>query len=90
MMIVVAVFFDVLQMILTWLVIGALFSWAVTIFGTLVFYLWFKQHGVNFVTSRRLGTVLGIGIIELVPIVNALPGWTIAVILNILYSRNEE
>lgn len=75
-MIVVALFFDVLQWFLTFVFMG----WLASIFAFLTFYVWFKLYGISFMTPKR-AMAMGAGfIIELIPILNILPGWTVVVI----------
>lgn len=70
------VFFDTLQLIFTPTAIGGSI---ITIFATLLFFVWFKMHGVSFITPKRLLTMAGAGSLELIPFLNILPAWTGAV-----------
>jgi len=54
------VFFDTLQLIFTPTAIGGSI---ITIFATLLFFVWFKMHGVSFITPKRLLTMAGLGVI---------------------------
>ena len=82
-MIVVALFFDALQALLTFIFMG----WAVGIFAGLTFYVWFKMHGLNFATPKRAATFGAGFIIEIIPFLSALPAWTLAIIILALDSK---
>lgn len=83
-MICVALFYDVLQWLLGWLLMG----WLVTIFYGLTFYVWFKSYGISFMTPKRFAAFGGSFIIELIPIVgDILPTCTATVIYLILDSK---
>ena len=75
-----ALFFDVLQ----WLLAFVFMDWLVSIFAFLTFFVWFKLYGMKFMTPKRLATMGGAFIIEIVPILAALPAWTGAVVVLIL------
>lgn len=84
-MVVVAVFFDLVQMILTFLFLG----WLVGIFAGLTFWLWFKLHGISFMKPKRLAVFGGASLIEMFPIIpfSTLPAWTAAVVFLSLDSK---
>ena len=74
-MIAVALFFDALQALLTFIFMG----WLAGIFAGLTFYLWFKIHGISFMKPKRLMAFGGASLIEIIPFLSALPAWTFAV-----------
>lgn len=79
-MIAVALLYDALQAILNFIFLG----WLVSPAAFLTFYVWFKMNGIKFATPKRSG-IMGAGfIIELIPILNTLPAWTLAVVLIVL------
>jgi glycopeptide antibiotics resistance protein len=82
-MICVAIFFDVLQALLTFIFMG----WVVGIFAFLTFYLWFKLRGLSFMKPKRLLTFGGASLIEIIPFLSALPAWTAAIIVLALDSK---
>jgi len=82
-MICVALFYDALQVLLT----PIFMSWLASIFALLTFYTWFKIRGMNFVRPKRAGLLGGGFIIELIPIINILPAWTLTVVLLALDSK---
>lgn len=79
-MISVALFYDGLQALLQLIpVAGQILAGLVAIFAFLTFWLWFRLNGIKFSTPKR-SAVMGTGfIIELIPILNILPAWTLAV-----------
>ena len=87
-MIAVALFYDVLQWLLTLLFMG----WLAGIFAGLTFYVWFKLHGINFMKPKRFIVFGGASLIEMFPILplSALPAWTAAVTYLALNSKLQE
>ncbi|MBI2097836.1 MAG: hypothetical protein HYT46_02815, partial [Candidatus Vogelbacteria bacterium] len=86
-MIAVAIIYDLVQIALTWLFIG---SWLMTIWAGMTFGLWFTLKGASIISGRRAAS-LGIGaIIEAIPLLNALPGWTVSVIISLSVTRAED
>ncbi|MDO8424127.1 MAG: hypothetical protein Q7S54_00765 [bacterium] len=87
-MICVAVFFDVLQVLLSFLWLG----WLAGIFAGLTFWLWFRMHGISFMKPKRFLTFGGASLIEVIPIpfLAALPAWTAAVSYLALSSKLQE
>lgn len=83
-MIVVALLFDVIQALINLLPFaGQILSFFVSIFAFLTFYVWFKIHGTSFSKPTRALKFLGGFSIELIPVLNMLPAWTLAVVLII-------
>ncbi len=81
-----AIFFDLTQVLLAFVVMDWLVSW----FAFLTFWLWFKFHNKSFLNPKRLPAI-GVGVvIEMFPLLAALPGWTIAVILLVGIERAEK
>ena len=97
-MIGVAIFYDLLQVGVNLLhgipilgnIAALLGGFLVTIWAWLTFYLWFKLNGVGFLNPKRAFALNGGFLIELIPVVNALPAWTLAVSLLIATTRAEE
>jgi hypothetical protein len=91
-MIVVALIYDAIGAILDFLLIGIVLNPIfVTPFGWLHFYVWFKRREVNFMDStKRAITMFLMGLFEEIPILNALPGWTVGVIILIIIVRSED
>lgn len=85
-LIIVALFFDLLQIIFTFLFLG----WLISFYAFMTFWLWFKLKGISFATPKRSGIAGGGFIIELVPFLNMLPAWTLAVTLIILDVKSKE
>lgn len=81
-MVSVALFYDVFQALIQLIpFLGQILSSLIGVFAFLTFYLWFKMRGLNFATPKRAGLLGGGFLIELIPILNILPAWTLAVIL---------
>ena len=82
-MIAVALFFDALQILLTFIFMG----WLANIFAGLTFYLWFKLHGISFMKPKRMMAFGGANLVELVPFLSIIPAWTVAVSYLALESK---
>ncbi len=84
-MIAVALFFDFLQFILSFIYLG----WALGIVAGLTFYVWFKIHGISFMKPKRFLAFGGAALVEMIPIpfLADLPAWTAAVAYLALQSK---
>jgi len=83
-MIIVALLFDGIQAVINLIpIVGQILSFLLSIFAFLTFYVWFKMNGISFAKPKRAGKLIGGGLIELIPILNVLPAWTLAVFLII-------
>lgn len=67
--------FDAGQAILSLFAIGLAISPFISIFAGMSFWFWFSMYGVSFIEPKRLTALLGGGVAELVPAVDALPFW---------------
>lgn len=76
-----AIFFDTLQIILDFIpFVGWILSPLVSLIASFTFFLWFKMKGVKFDKFKNAAALGGSFIFELVPILNALPAQTGAVL----------
>ncbi|MCR4279209.1 MAG: hypothetical protein NUV78_00530 [Candidatus Zambryskibacteria bacterium] len=82
-MITVALFFDALQVLLTFIFMG----WLAGFFAGLTFYVWFRMHGISFMKPKRLAAFGGTALIELIPFLSVIPAWTFAVAYLAISSR---
>ncbi len=86
-----ALFFDAFQAVIQLIPgLGQILASLVGIYALLTFWLWFRLHGIKFSTPKRAGTMGGGFLIELIPLLNALPAWTLAVALIIADLRVKE
>ncbi len=83
-MLFVAILYDFAQLIVNFVPLaGQILSFIITIFAFLTFFLWFKFYGRSF-TSPKRALAMGAGVvIEIIPILSVLPGWTVSVIFLI-------
>lgn len=90
-MIATALAYDITQFLFNFIpVVGWIISGFIFAFAFLTFYVWFKLYGTNFMTPKR-ALAMGAGvIIEMVPILNSLPGWTVAVLFLIGIEKAEK
>jgi len=65
----------------------AVANWIISVLALFVFWFWFFINGVRFNSPKRMLTMGGSFIIELIPILDMLPAWTLAVVLIILTAR---
>lgn len=96
-MIVVALFFDVIQFgadLMTFIpfvgfILGWVVSSGVSLFAWLTFFLWLRLSGTKFDT-KIVATTIGAFFIELIPVLNALPAWTLSIVLIILMQKSKK
>lgn len=97
MMVAVALFFDGIQFgadLLNFIpFVGFILAWTITsgvsIFAWLTFFLWFKLKGVKF-DSKVVATTTGAFFIEMIPVLNALPAWTLSIVVVFLFFQSKE
>lgn len=92
-MLAVAGVFDLIQFLISFIpYVGWIISVFLSIFVWLTFYMWFKLNGISFLDKgARLAITFFLGaIIEVIPIINILPGWTLSVVLMLLIIRAED
>lgn len=81
-----ALFFDLLQFLLSFVFMG----WLVGFFAGLTFWWWFRQHGISFNKASRWGSFAFVYIIEIIPVLGDLPAWTAEVAWLALSSKAKE
>lgn len=87
----VALFIDLIVILLNFIPgPGWIIIWLVNVIVWSTFYIWFKVKGVSFSTSRRALSLGGGLLIEMIPIIDILPAWTMAVVLIIRSSWKED
>lgn len=93
-MIMLALLFDLLQFLLTIFVVTALLAELVTFFALCVYGVWFAIMRVNYFSGNKTGlkaaSAFGSAVLELVPVLDGLPGITMGVIGVIAGTRLEE
>lgn len=85
-MIVVALFFDTIQALLTPVLVG----YFVPIISYPTFWLWFKMKGLNFFTMKRAPTMAVGALLEIIPGVDVIPAFTFTVIRVALDAKFKE
>ncbi len=87
----VAVTIDLIQLLLTLVVVGAVISPIITIGATMLFWTWYKMLGISFVTNpKQIATLTTQFFGELIPVVDVLPLWTIGTIVTIVITNSED
>lgn len=81
MMVCVSIFIDLIQFLLNFIpIIGWIVIWIINLIVWLTFYIWFRARGVNFSGSKKANNLAVAFVLELIPILDALPAWTFAVV----------
>lgn len=62
----------------------------ITFFAFMTFWFWFRTKGIKFNKPSRALTFGGATIIEMIPFLNALPAWTLAVTLLVIQTNGEK
>lgn len=70
--------------------IGPVVAFLITVWAWLSFYVWFKMKGVSFGSAKRASAMVGGALIEMLPVINMLPAWTLSVATIIITTRAEE
>ena len=82
-MVIVAIFFDMLQ----WLLAFVFMDWLVSIFAYLTFFVWFRTYHISFMKPKRVA-IAGISfLLEIIPFVAMLPALTGAVVMIALDTK---
>ena len=83
---------DALAAMLTPLIIGFALNSILSMLAWVLFYIWFQIQSVKFLEGglRKAIIYFGGGFLELIPIINILPIWTLTVVLTIFIVRVED
>jgi len=83
---------DFLQIFLTFIpFVGPFLASAFGILGRLVFWVWFRVLGVGFADkTNRLVINISMTVVEFLPLLNALPAWTIGTLAIIAQVKAED
>lgn len=85
-----ALLYDLLQFCVGWIpFVGQILGWIVSFFAGLTFWLWFRIHDIPFNKKRTASLATGV-VIEIIPLVNMLPAWTLAVVSMIATTKIKE
>ena len=73
--------------------VGFILAWTITsgvsIFAWLTFFLWFRLMGSKF-DSKVVATTVGTFFIELIPGLNALPAWTLSIVVIFMFFQTKK
>jgi hypothetical protein len=90
-MLVFAFFLDLIELILAALIAGIFINRLITIFEYFIYWFWFKIKGVSFSSNAKMGRRFGgTAILEMIPVVGALPGFTLGVYMTIKEVEKED
>lgn len=93
MMVTVALTLDIILAIVSWfavVAIGAIINWIISAVAFCTFYLWFKLKGIKFNSPKKMLALPGGFLIEMIPYLNMLPGWTMAVFMTTAADKIEK
>lgn len=83
-MLLVASFFDLVSLI-------PLMNWVVWPIAWMTFFIWFKIKNISFTANwKKLLTVFGVSLIEIIPILSIIPSWIALVIITIVLDKAEK
>lgn len=80
-----ALFFDALQILLDFILMG----WLVTIFASMTFWLWFKSQGYSFMKPKRIAGSFATMLIDVIPVLGWF-AWTVAITTFVLKNKLQE
>jgi hypothetical protein len=87
-MIMFALFIDAIQALLTLLpIIGWILAPVAGVAGLIIFYFWLKNYGIKFSSPRQAKRLVVGFIVEMIPLLNALPTWTLAITLIVMKEK---
>lgn len=86
----IALFFDVLQIILSFFAIGLVISPLINIFAQFVLWFIFKLNRVSYIGTKRLASVGISAVLELIPALDVLPTLTFEAFMIISTVNIEE
>ncbi|MEK7567654.1 MAG: hypothetical protein AAB513_01905 [Patescibacteria group bacterium] len=90
-MVSVAIIFDLLGFGLAFIpVAGWLMASAVGVVAFLTFFLWFTFRGAGYNSTRKVAISGGGFLVEFIPLLNALPAWTLSTSLMIMVVKGED
>lgn len=85
-----ALFIDILQVFLNFILIGLVLNWLVNFIAVIVFALWFSLYGISFGKFRFFLRMVFSLCAEMVPLFNTLPVWTMFVVSILVTHRLQE
>lgn len=87
-LILVALGIDGVQAFLNFIIIGIVVNWIVSIVAWFIFYMWLKNLGISMNEAGGARVLISLGAafgLELLPLINFLPGWTAFAILTVIF-----
>lgn len=89
-MVSIAICFDILELILAVFLIGAVLNRFITLLEYFLYLMWFMFSKVQFTKPKNLSRMGGTFLIEMIPVLGALPMFTVGVLMTINNSRRED
>lgn len=82
-MVTVALVIDVILAIISFIpFIGWIINILISMVTFMTFFMWFRTHGIKFNSPNKMLALPASFLLELIPYLNILPGWTVAVFMT--------
>lgn len=82
---------DAAQALLTGVAIGAVLSPVISVVAWFAFWVWFMILGVSYISNpKKIAAMGGAGILEIIPILGALPAFTAGVATTVFLTMSED
>jgi len=85
-----AIAMDAIQVLLNLFAIGVIINRVLGIFIWLIFMTWFLLLGGTFFKTKSFSILLGSSLIEMIPVLDLIPGWTVSTLYIIKVMREED
>jgi len=89
-MVAIAMCFDLLELILAVFLVGAVLNRIITLIEYSIYILWFMFNKIKFTKPKNLSRLGGTFFIEMIPVLGALPMFSVGVLMTINQSRRED
>lgn len=91
MMATVAIIFDVILALISLIpFVGWIINALISVVAFLTFFMWFRTKGIKFNSPRKMASLPAGFLLELIPYLNILPGWTVAVFMTTASDKVEK
>lgn len=91
MMVTVSLTFDIILGIISLIpYVGWIINALISVVAFMTFYMWFRTKGIKFTSPRKMMALPAGFLFELIPYLNILPGWTVAVFMTTAVDKIEK
>ncbi len=90
-MLTVAIFFDVVLAVIQLIpIVGSVAASVFNVIPFIGFFIWYQLLGLDFKKPKKAFTFFGCSLIEFIPVINALPGWTSEVVIMYIMQKKDD